>query len=57
MSLVEKALADNIVRLRHQESQGVEHVTIDELIGALDHHLRREQHWRSVVHEMTGGDR
>jgi hypothetical protein len=56
MSLVEKALADDIVELRHQESLGTGYVPIADAIAAKCHHLEREQHWRGVMHEMTDDD-
>ena len=56
MSLVEKALADEIVDLRHSESLGTGYVPIADIIAAKVAHLEREQQWRGVLHEMTGDD-
>ena len=58
MSLVEKDLADTIVRLRKVEHDDpAATVGIGEHVAAVEFHLEREQWWRQQMTEQTGGCR
>jgi hypothetical protein len=53
MALIEKAIADELVDLRLQESTGTGYIPISDAIAALQRHLECEQQWRALLHDMT----
>lgn len=52
MALVEQTLAEQLVDLRLAMSTGTEYVRADDLERALQHHLDREQWWRTEIRRV-----